>query len=94
MWRRLQVRHPFRLLVWLLRGGPPPGPAMVGVVPIALSLIVKSAATSTPPGVDAGPERLNSCVCDLTAGYVVCVPDSNHQVKGARKVGRGALRST
>lgn len=25
---RLHVLHPFRDLVWLLRGGPPPGPAM------------------------------------------------------------------
>lgn len=27
--RLLQVRQPLRDLVWLLRGGPPPGPAMV-----------------------------------------------------------------
>lgn len=29
---RLQVLQPFRDLVWLLRGGPPPGPAIVTIV--------------------------------------------------------------
>lgn len=29
IWRFLHVLHPFRDLVWLLRGGPPPGPAIV-----------------------------------------------------------------